>query len=288
MTKSKNNRFFSNYFLVIVSLSIVLLFLSSFLFTALNSEKIINEFKEKIPVVVFIKSESKKVEIIQFEKNLNINNNIKSFEFVSKEDAASSLSVDLGENFIDYLGYNPLYDSYNIFFTAENVNTIYINQLVNEFENENFVQEVSYDLPLIELINTNIQILNKWLIFLGSAFFLLSIILMNNTIRLSVYSNRLIIKNNAISRCNKNRSLKKPFILRQLTLGLCSWLLSSMIFLGLLYYLKNNFYDFSFKNISESLAISGLISFVVCIIISYVSTSIITGKFINSKIDTLY
>lgn len=287
MTKSKNNRFFSNYFLVIVSLSIVLLFLSSFLFTALNSEKIINEFKEKIPVVVFIKSESKKVEIIQFEKNLNINNNIKSFEFVSKEDAASSLSEDLGENFIDYLGYNPLYDSYNIFFTAENVNTIYINQLVNEFENENFVQEVSYDLPLIELINTNIQILNKWLIFLGSAFFLLSIILMNNTIRLSVYSNRLIIKTMQLVGATKS-FIKKPFILRQLILGLCSWLLSSMIFLGLLYYLKNNFYDFSFKNIAESLAISGLISFVVCIIISYISTSIITGKFINSKIDNLY
>lgn len=287
MTKSKNNRFFSNYFLVIVSLSIVLLFLSSFLFTALNSEKIINEFKEKIPVVVFIKSESKKVEIIQFEKNLNINNNIKSFEFVSKQDAASSLSEDLGENFIDYLGYNPLYDSYNIFFTAENVNTIYINQLVNEFENENFVQEVSYDLPLIELINTNIQILNKWLIFLGSAFFLLSIILMNNTIRLSVYSNRLIIKTMQLVGATKS-FIKKPFILRQLILGLCSWLLSSMIFLGLLYYLKNNFYDFSFKNIAESLAISGLISFIVCIIISYVSTSIITGKFINSKIDNLY
>ncbi len=287
MTKSKNNRFFSNYFLVIVSLSIVLLFLSSFLFTALNSEKIINEFKEKIPVVVFIKSESKKVEIIQFEKNLNINNNIKSFEFVSKEDAASSFSEELGENFIDYLGYNPLYDSYNIFFTAENVNTIYIDQLVNEFENENFVQEVSYDLPLIELINTNIQILNKWLIFLGSAFFLLSIILMNNTIRLSVYSNRLIIKTMQLVGATKS-FIKKPFILRQLTLGLCSWLLSSMIFLGLLYYLKNNFYDFSFKNIAESLVISGLISFVVCIIISYVSTSIITGKFINSKIDNLY
>ena len=287
MTKSKNNRFFSNYFLVIVSLSIVLLFLSSFLFTALNSEKIINEFKEKIPVVVFIKSESKKVEIIQFEKNLNINNNIKSFEFVSKEDAASSLSVDLGENFIDYLGYNPLYDSYNIFFTAENVNTTYINQLVNEFENENFVQEVSYDLPLIELININIQILNKWLIFLGSAFFLLSIILMNNTIRLSVYSNRLIIKTMQLVGATKS-FIKKPFIFKQLTLGLYSWLLSSMIFLGLLYYLKNNFYDFSFKNIAESLAISGLISFVVCIIISYVSTSIITGKFINSKIDNLY
>lgn len=287
MTKSKNNRFFSNYFLVIISLSIVLLFLSSFLFIALNSEKIINEFKEKIPVVVFIKSESKKVEIIQFEKNLNINNNIKSFEFVSKEDAASSLSVDLGENFIDYLGYNPLYDSYNIFFTAENVNTIYINQLVNEFENENFVQEVSYDLPLIELINTNIQILNKWLIFLGSAFFLLSIILMNNTIRLSVYSNRLIIKTMQLVGATKS-FIKKPFILTQLSLGLYSWLMSSMIFLGLLYYLKNNFYDFSFKNIAESLAISGLISFVVCIIISYVSTSIITGKFINSKIDNLY
>jgi len=287
LNKSKNNRFFSNYFLVIISLSIVLLFLSSFLFTALNSEKIINEFKEKIPVVVFIKSETKKVEIIQFEKNLNINNKIKNFEFVSKEDAASNLSKDLGENFIDYLGYNPLYDSYNIFFTAENVNSIYINQLVNEFENENFVQEVSYDLPLIELINTNIQILNRWLIFLGSGFFLLSIILMNNTIRLSVYSNRLIIKTMQLVGATKS-FIKKPFILRQLALGFFSWLLSSIIFLGLLYYLKNNFYDFSFKNISESLAISGLISFVVCIIISYVSTSIITGKFINSKIDNLY
>lgn len=264
-----------------------MLFLSSFLFTALNSEKIINEFKEKIPVVVFIKSETKKVEIIQFEKNLNINNKIKNFEFVSKEDAASNLSKDLGENFIDYLGYNPLYDSYNIFFTAENVNSIYINQLVNEFENENFVQEVSYDLPLIELINTNIQILNRWLIFLGSGFFLLSIILMNNTIRLSVYSNRLIIKTMQLVGATKS-FIKKPFILRQLALGFFSWLLSSIIFLGLLYYLKNNFYDFSFKNISESLAISGLISFVVCIIISYVSTSIITGKFINSKIDNLY
>ena len=287
MNKSKNNRFFSNYFLVIISLSIVLLFLSSFLFTALNSEKIINEFKEKIPVVVFIKSETKKVEIIQFEKNLNINNKIKNFEFVSKEDAASNLSKDLGENFIDYLGYNPLYDSYNIFFTAENVNSIYINQLVNEFENENFVQEVSYDLPLIELINTNIQILNRWLIFLGSGFFLLSIILMNNTIRLSVYSNRLIIKTMQLVGATKS-FIKKPFILRQLALGFFSWLLSSIIFLGLLYYLKNNFYDFSFKNISESLAISGIISFVVCIIISYVSTSIITGKFLNSKIDNLY
>ena len=93
------------------------------------------------------------------------------------------------------------------FFTSENVNTIYINQLVNEFENENFVQEVSYDLPLIELINTNIQILNKWLIFLGSAFFLLSIILMNNTIRLSVYSNRLIIKTMQLV-VQQNHSLK--------------------------------------------------------------------------------
>ena len=167
------------------------------------------------------------------------------------------------------------------------VNTIYIDQLVNEFENENFVQEVSYDLPLIELINTNIQVLNRWLVFLGSAFFLLSIILMNNTIRLSVYSNRLIIKTMQLVGATKS-FIKKPFILRQLTLGLCSWLLSSIIFLVLLYYLKNNFYDFSFKNIAESLAISGLISFLVCIIISYVSTSIITGKFINSKIDNLY
>jgi len=113
-------------------------------------------------------TDSLKIHLSTSDGNIDLEKTISTLEIYnstinfSKEDAASSLSKDLGENFIDYLGYNPLYDSYNIFFTAENVNTIYINQLVNKFENENFVQEVSYDLPLIELINTNIKILNRW------------------------------------------------------------------------------------------------------------------------------
>ena len=116
LSSNYSNKIFSNYFLVIISISIVLFLISSFTLIALNSEKIINDFKENIPVIVFIKDQSNKIELSKFEKNLKINNTIKKFDFVSKKDAANKLSEEIGEDFIDYLGYNPLYDSYDIFF----------------------------------------------------------------------------------------------------------------------------------------------------------------------------
>ena len=107
MSKSNNNRIFSNYFLVVVSISSVLFFLSSFIFFVLNSNKIIDDFKEKIPVVVFLNDEASKVEISQFEKNLSIDSSIKDFKYTSKDDAAAKFSSEIGENFVDFLGYNP-------------------------------------------------------------------------------------------------------------------------------------------------------------------------------------
>tara|TARA_B100001057_G_C22853893_1_gene952013 strand:+ start:1473 stop:2336 length:864 start_codon:yes stop_codon:yes gene_type:complete len=282
-----SNKIFSNYFLVIVSISVVLFLISSFTLIVLNSEKIINDFKEKIPVVVFIKDQSNKIELSKFEKNLEINNTIKGFEFVSKKNAAEKLSNEIGEDFINYLGYNPLYDSYDIFFTAENVNNLFIDGLVEEFKYESFVEEVTYDAPLIDLININIEILKKWSLIIGSVFLFISIVLMNNTIRLSVYSNRLNIKTMQLVGAT-NYFIKKPFIITHLKLGITSSLISTVFMLFILYYLNINFFEINFNNIKESVLITILFSFLISIIICYFSTSIITGKYINSNIDKLY
>ena len=287
MSSNYSNKIFSNYFLVIISISIVLFLISSFTLIALNSEKIINDFKENIPVVVFIKDQSNKIELSKFEKNLEINNTIKKFDFVSKKDAANKLSEEIGEDFIDYLGYNPLYDSYDIFFTYENVNNLFINQLVEEFKNESFIEEVTYDAPLIELINFNITVIKQWSLIIGSIFLLISIILINNTIRLSVYSNRLNIKTMQLVGATKF-FIKKPFIITQIKLGVLSSMISSLLLVAILYYLNINFFEIDFEKIKESIFITLVFSLGISVIISYFSTSIITGRYISSNIEKLY
>ena len=287
MSSNYSNKIFSNYFLVIISISIVLFLISSFTLIALNSEKIINDFKENIPVIVFIKDQSNKIELSKFEKNLKINNTIKKFDFVSKKDAANKLSEEIGEDFIDYLGYNPLYDSYDIFFTSENVNNLFINQLVEEFKNESFVEEVTYDAPLIELINFNVKVLKQWSLIIGSIFLLISIILINNTIRLSVYSKRLNIKTMQLVGATKF-FIKKPFIIIHIKLGVLSSIISSLLLVAILYYLNINFFEIDFEKIKESIFITLLFSLGISVIISYFSTSIITGRYISSNIEKLY
>ena len=287
MSSNYSNKIFSNYFLVIISISIVLFLISSFTLIGLNSEKIINDFKENIPVIVFIKDQSNKIELSKFEKNLKINTTIKKFDFVSKKDAANKLSEEIGEDFIDYLGYNPLYDSYDIFFTSDNVNNLFINQLVEEFKNESFVEEVTYDAPLIELINFNVKVLKQWSLIIGSVFLLISIILINNTIRLSVYSKRLNIKTMQLVGATKF-FIKKPFIIIHIKLGVLSSIISSLLLVAILYYLNINFFEIDFEKIKESIFITLLFSVGISVIISYFSTSIITGRYISSNIEKLY
>ena len=287
MSSNYSNKIFSNYFLVIISISIVLFLISSFTLIGLNSEKIINDFKENIPVIVFIKDKSNKIELSKFEKNLKINNTIKKFDFVSKKDAANKLSEEIGEDFIDYLGYNPLYDSYDIFFKSDNVNNLFINQLVEEFKNESFVEEVTYDAPLIELINFNVKVLKQWSLIIGSVFLLISIILINNTIRLSVYSKRLNIKTMQLVGATKF-FIKKPFIIIHIKLGVLSSIISSLLLVAILYYLNINFFEIDFEKIKESIFITLLFSLGISVIISYFSTSIITGRYISSNIEKLY
>ena len=287
MSNSRSNRIFSNYLLVVISISSVLFFLSSFTFFVLNSNKIIDDFKEKIPVVVFLKDEASDVEISQFEKKLSIDSNIKNFVYTSKNDAAVKFSSDIGENFVDFLGYNPLLNSFDIYFYSERVESLFINEIVKSFESEDFINEVSYDAPLIFLINDNFKKAQNWVLYIAIFFILISIILINNTIRLSIYSQRMTIKTMQLVGATKF-FIKKPFILTQLKLGLISAIISSLLFVSVAYYLNSNYFEIDLLLIKNSFLISIAIAFILSFLISIVSTNFITSKFLNSKIDKLY
>ena len=287
MSNSKSNRIFSNYLLVVISISSVLFFLSSFIFFVLNSNKIIDDFKEKIPVVVFLNDEASDVEVSQFEKKLSIDSNIKKFVYTSKDDAAVKFSSDIGENFVDFLGYNPLLNSFDIYFYSESVESLFINEIVKSFESEDFINEVSYDAPLIFLINDNFKKAQNWVLYIAIFFILISIILINNTIRLSIYSQRMTIKTMQLVGATKF-FIKKPFILTQLKLGLISAIISSLLFVSVVYYINSNYFQIDLLLIKNSFLISIAIAFILSFLISIISTNFITSKFLNSKIDKLY
>ena len=287
MSNSKSNRIFSNYLLVVISISSVLFFLSSFTFFVLNSNKIIDDFKEKIPVVVFLKDEASDVEISQFEKKLSIDSNIKNFVYTSKNDAAVKFSSDIGENFVDFLGYNPLLNSFDIYFYSERVESLFINEIVKSFESEDFINEVSYDAPLIFLINDNFKKVQDWVLYIAIFFIFISIMLINNTIRLSIYSQRMTIKTMQLVGATKF-FIKKPFILTQLKLGLISAIISSLLFISVVYYINSNYFEIDLLLIKNSFLISIAIAFILSFLISVISTNYITSKLLTSKIDKLY
>ncbi len=287
MSSSSSNRIFSNYFLVVISISTVLFFLSSFVFFVLNSNKIVDDFKEKIPVVVFFKDEASKIELSQFEKKLSIDDGIKEFVYTSKDDAAVKFSSEIGENFVEYLGYNPLLNSIDIYFYANKVETSYINDIVEIFEKEDFVYEVSYDAPLIFLINDNFKKIKDWVLVLAIFFVFISILLINNTIRLSIYSKRMTIKTMQLVGATKS-FIKKPFILTQIKLGFLSAIISSAFFISVIFYFNLSYFNIDIYIIQNSMIISVVTSFILSFIISFISTNFITTRFLNSKIDKLY
>ena len=287
MNTHNANRIFSNYFLVVVSISSVLFFLSSFIFFVLNSTKIVDDFKEKIPVVVFLKDETSKIELSQFEKKLSIDEGIKKFTYTAKDDAALKFSSEIGENFLEYLGYNPLLNSIDIYFHANKVETFYIDDIVKSYEKEDFVYEVSYDAPLIFLINDNFKKVKDWVLVIALFFIFISIVLINNTIRLSIYSKRMTIKTMQLVGATKY-FIKKPFIKTQIRLGFLSAIISSIIFVSIIIYFNLNYFNIDLLIIKNSIIISVSTSFLLSFLISFISTNFITSKFLNSKIDKLY
>ncbi len=287
MNTHNSNRIFSNYFLVVVSISSVLFFLSSFIFFVLNSNKIVDDFKEKIPVVVFLKDETSKIELSQFEKKLSIDEGIKKFTYTAKDDAALKFSSEIGENFLEYLGYNPLLNSIDIYFHANKVETFYIDDIVKSYEKEDFVHEVSYDAPLIFLINDNFKKVKDWVLVIALFFIFISIVLINNTIRLSIYSKRMTIKTMQLVGATKY-FIKKPFIRTQIRLGFLSAIISSIIFVSIIIYFNLNYFNIDLLIIKNSIIISVSTSFLLSFLISFISTNFITSKFLNSKIDKLY
>ena len=230
--KFNKRRLRSSYISVVVSMTLVL-FLIGLLSTVLfHSKAIANQVQENIAFTVLLKPESKQIMVKQFQRQLKLSEHVKKTEFISKNEAVETLREDLGEDFIKFLGFNPLTDAIDIHFQAYYTQTKSLVKIEEELLAVPIVQEVIYDKSLITLLNDNLKKVSYTLLLLSLFFSIIAIALINASIRLTIYSKRFLIKTMQLVGATKP-FIRRPFMQKSLLHGLLASALS-IIFIDLL------------------------------------------------------
>ncbi|MGB0176549.1 MAG: cell division protein FtsX [Owenweeksia sp.] len=277
----------SSYVSVVISISLVLLVLGTFGLLLVNAGNIAREVRENFSITVLLDNDASEVTVRQFQKSLELTPYVKSTEFISKDEAAAQLKESLDEDFVDFLGYNPLMNAIDIRLKADYVNPEQLAYLENEFTQKDFVREVVYDKPLIQMMNENIERIG---LFLLAGCILLSLIavgLINSSIRLAIYSRRFLIKTMQLVGATKG-FIRKPFIWRSFRHGLYGSLIAIGLLIVLLYYAGLNIPDFIELQDLQLLVLLFAGILVMGIFISMSCTFFALKKYLKLKTDQLY
>ncbi|MBO2543223.1 FtsX-like permease family protein [Salegentibacter sp. BDJ18] len=285
--KYQRRRLISSYFSVVISIALVLFLLGMLGLLVLNTKKVADHFKEQIALTVYLKDTAKEVEIEQLKKSLAMADYTKSTTYVSKEEAAEAHSKEIGEDFMEFLGYNPLQNSIDVYMNADFVSGEQVDEIAADLTSKNFVDEVIYDKPLIALLNENVKKISFWVLIASGVFTFIAVLLINSSIRLSVYSKRFIIKTMQMVGATKG-FIRRPFIWQSVKLGIIGAIIALIGMAGALYYLNNSFPQLSLTSDVKLLAALFVGVFVMGILITWLSTFFATSRFLNLKTDELY
>ena len=210
--KPLNRRIISSSVSVVISLSLVLFVIGLLSLLLINAQRVSNYLKENIGMTIMLNEGTNEIETAKFQKIIDGSYFVKSTTFVSKEEATVNLEKELGEDFVDFLGYSPLLASIDVKLYAEYANNDTILIFKNEIMQYPCVNDVFYQENLIQKLNSNINRISFFLISFSILLFVIAFALINNTIRLSVYSKRFLIRTMRLVGANSN-FIQKPFLI---------------------------------------------------------------------------
>ncbi len=243
--------------------------------------------KENIVVNVFVDDAAHETDVLQMQKQIEANPMVKQTQYVNKEMAAQNLKKDLGEDFVKFLGYNPLSQSIDVYLKAEYANSADLEKFKADLLKNPLIKEVKYQQSLVEQMNQNLTTISLIILAFAAIFVVLSVALINNTIRIAIYSQRFLIKSMQLVGATKG-FIRKPFLLYGMWHGLLGALIAIIILLGTL--------SLAYKEIPDLVILRnyaefGLVFVVVVglgIFISGFSTYLAVNKFLRLKIYNLY
>ncbi|MBT3207707.1 MAG: cell division protein FtsX [Bacteroidetes bacterium] len=276
----------NSYLTTIVSIFLVLFLLGLLGMLILNANKLSVYIKENIGYSIILNENAKTLDIRRLQKEFDASNYVKSSNHISKEQAAEELQKELGENFIDFLGYNPLPVSINIQLFAEYSNTDSLRIIEEKLLSYPQVKEVIYKKSLIHEIDKNINKISFIILSFSGLLFLISIALINNTIRLSIYSNRFLIKTMQLVGANGS-FIRKPYLFQSAFQGIIGALMAISLLIVIIHFAQDMFEIVSFNDLNVLITLF-LSIVVIGIIIAISSTYFAINKYLRIKTEKIY
>ena len=278
-----------SYALSLASITLVLFLLGAFAIFMMHARKLSNHVKENLGFEIVMNSDVKEANILRLQKELDAMPAVKSTEYSTKEEAISRLSEDLGEDFLQWLGNeaNPLLPSIDVRFHAAYANTDSIAVIESQLLENTDIKEVYYQKSLIDLINNNIRKIAIVLMIVSLALLFIAVALIRNTIRLSIYSKRFLVRSMQLVGATES-FIRRPFLKQGVSQGFFGGLLADLFLVGILYWISKRVPDLIL--IQDMYVIGAILLAVIVlgVVLAWFSTRAALDKFLKADLDKLY
>jgi len=277
----------SSYFTLIVSVSLVLFLLGVLGLVLLNAKELSDYLRESLSFSIMLDDEAKEPDIRMLQKDLDAKPYVKATEYVSKDAAAVKMKKELGEDFISFLGDNPLPPTIDVYLYAGYTSPDSVAKIEKYVREYPFVKEVYYQESLLFLINENVRKISLFLLVISTFLFLIALTIINNTIRISIYSKRFLIRTMQLVGASR-AFIRRPFLIQSALHGLLAALVAMSLLMGMLYLIEKEFLlMFSFER-TYLMLLLGTSIIITGVVINVISTFFSVNRYLSISEDKLY
>ena len=277
----------SVYISTVISIALVLLMTGLLGLILVHAKNLSKYVKENIVLNVIVNDNVNEGDVLAMQKDLEKDPYVLRTEYISKELAAKNLKEDLGEDFVSYLGHNPLLPAIDVYLKEQYANTDSIQNFIQKSAKNSRVKEVVFQESLIDMVNKNIRIISIVVLAFTVVLLIIAVALINNTIRLAIYSQRFLIKSMQLIGATKN-FIRRPYLLYGIFHGLLGSMIAILLLIFTLQFAQKQIPDLVFlRNWYEFGAIF-LIVVALGILISGFSTYFAVTKYLRAKSHSLY
>lgn len=272
---------------VVISLALVLFMLGLLGLVVINAKKLSNHIKENVGFQIVLKDTTTQAELDILKQEISSSAFTKQVDYISKDEAAKKLQKDLGEDFITFLGYNPLLSSLDVKLNSDYANIDSLAGFEKQIMQKHFVKEVIYHKDMIKQVNDNAKIISIYILIFSGLLLVVAIALINNTIRLSIYAKRFLIRTMYLVGATQG-FIRKPFILKGIRQGIIAGLLAGFLLAGFL--VLSTRYIPDLLQLQDPNLLAVLFGSIVAlgILISGLSAALSVSRYLRLKTDDLY
>jgi cell division transport system permease protein len=287
MNKPILRKFRITYLTTIISLTLLLFILGIQIYLWLAAKKFSNNISNNISIELVLKNEVSDIEIANFKSMLDVSKMVESTQYISKEEAASRFEKELGENFLELTGYNPLFSSIEVHLKPEFNTDTSINSWIESNKKFPFVEDVIYNGDVAGSVSKSIIKINLIISAFTVMLLISALLMIYNNNRISVFNERFAIKTMYLVGASHSYILK-PFLFRALRHSLYSILLSSLFLYILFKYVGNIIPELNaFADILFYLKLFGILS-ITGVIFTLLSTAFAINTVLKGNPDKIY